>query len=193
MIRIKKIITGATIAIGALSIGVLPLASAGVSAQSGGLETTQSPDLAVSSFGSSFTASSENFDAATMQAGMHIVGQLQPEQRPPFGQFRSEYFVIHDAFDAATAQNKAQFQADITQGVNKDVAKDQFINRFNHAKDVYLNQYEAARNQLIDGLNREGIGAPKDQFIGSFSSYKDTFANQLNAAKDSFAQAISNL
>ena len=75
---------------------------------------------------------------------------------------------LSNSFEATVHGATMQYDQQLSDGTNKDVARNQLINGVSSAKDAELNSLTEARNQYIDQLNRSGNVVARDTFLNSF-------------------------
>lgn len=139
-------------------------------------------------FSTAFTTASDQFAAAVTQAEGSVTGaDGQAIVQAHFGQAEAN---LRNTFFTEVQGAMGQFKATLANGGDRNVAKDQFMNRFNAAKDHALGQQEELRNQLIDQLNRAGVA--KDEFVNRFSAAKDKFGGALEQIKNQFSETVNN-
>lgn len=136
-------------------------------------------------------------DVTTLGAGFRtsvdkiIADAANASTSKSLASFKSKFGSANTAYDASIASALATFKSQVEDAKSTATSKDQFIDRFNHAKADYLNKLEAAKNKLAGDLS--GLGGNdvvKDAFMNRYNAVKDAYSNQLEDVKNTFAATI---
>ncbi len=91
---------------------------------------------------------------------------------------------LSDNFETSVHSATTNYDQQLSDGANKDEARNQLINAVSSAKDAELNGLTEARNQYIDQLNRTGDVKARDTFLTSFDSAYNSHKDALEQSKN---------
>ncbi len=194
----NSILTKGIFAVGVVAIagvvGAVNFAQAATNDNTSGYGTgSQQAQTAADKFQAALTSDTNNFTSQVK--ALEATAQSQLQSGTPVANFDSQFNAATTTYTNTTNDAFNNFRTQVAGFANTAQSKDQFIDQFNHAKADYLNQLDAAKNQLAASLSNLGDNANqvKDQFIGSFNADRDAYSNMLEQAKNDFAATVSNL
>lgn len=191
------LVSGTLVIVGLIGFSAASAATGTPSGTGYGISGTngQQAAAAADTFQSSVVADNNTFVQQVNALEATAKQQLQAGGVTDINTFSSSFNAATSAFQNANDNAFNTFRAQALADANTAASKDQFIDQFNHAKADYLNQLDAAKNQLADSLSKLGNNGNvvKDNFMNGFNSDRDAYSNQLEQAKNDFAATVSNL